>query len=137
MGRGFSLVEALIVGLVVTIVSTISIPRSVQAGRHADESAAKERLALVREAVLLFRADTDCYPLTLADLGSYGAPEFGYSREGAMVRIDSARYHGPYWTGTNAGTELEGWIEYDPKAHGNVFCPRPGLDATGLPYRSW
>lgn len=66
--RGFTLVELLVVMAVIATLLTIAAPRYFQHLDRAREATLRESLAVMRDAIDKFRADTGQYPETLDDL---------------------------------------------------------------------
>lgn len=72
--RGFSLVEALVVVMIILVIAAIAIPSMLEARIKANEGAAVASLRAIQTAQALY---SDTYPevgyaATLADLGSHG-----------------------------------------------------------------
>jgi general secretion pathway protein G len=66
--RGFTLIELLVVMSVIATLLTIAVPRYFQHLDRAREASLRESLAVMRDAVDKFRADTGRYPETLDEL---------------------------------------------------------------------
>lgn len=68
--RGFTLIELLVVMAVIATLLTIAVPRYFQHIDRAREATLRESLAVMREAIDKYRADTGRYPEALEDLVS-------------------------------------------------------------------
>ncbi len=66
--KGFTLIELLVVMSVIATLLTIAVPRYFQHLDRAREASLRESLAVMRDAVDKFRADTGRYPETLEEL---------------------------------------------------------------------
>jgi general secretion pathway protein G len=66
--RGFTLIELLVVMSVIATLLTIAVPRYFQHLDRAREASLRESLAVMRDAVDKYRADTGRYPETLEEL---------------------------------------------------------------------
>ena len=66
--KGFTLIELLVVMSVIATLLTIAVPRYFQHLERAREASLRESLAVMRDAVDKFRADTGRYPETLEEL---------------------------------------------------------------------
>lgn len=65
---GFTLIELLVVMAVIATLLTIAVPRYFQHLDRAREATLRESLAVMREAIDKYRADTGQYPEKLEDL---------------------------------------------------------------------
>lgn len=68
--RGFTLIELLVVMAVIATLLTIAVPRYFQHIDRAREATLRESLAVMRDAIDKYRADTGRYPEGLEDLVS-------------------------------------------------------------------
>ena len=66
--NGFTLIELLVVMSVIATLLTIAVPRYFQHLDRAREASLRESLAVMRDAVDKFQADTGRYPETLEEL---------------------------------------------------------------------
>ena len=66
--KGFTLIELLVVMSVIATLLTIAVPRYFQHLDRAREASLRESLAVMRDAVDKYRADTGRYPETLEEL---------------------------------------------------------------------
>ena len=94
--KGFTLVELLVVIVVLAVLAAIVLPKFMNSTKRSKETALKSDLKLVRNAISLFQADTDCFPKALTDLIAATAPPKGLDTAGADVVIIPADWHGPY-----------------------------------------
>ena len=67
-GRGFTLIELLVVMAVIATLLTIAVPRYFQHLDRAREATLRESLAVMREAIDKYQADTGRLPESLEDL---------------------------------------------------------------------
>lgn len=68
MKRGFTLIELLVVMAIIATLLTIATPRYFSHMDRARESALRETLAVVRDAIDKFHADSGRYPAELEEL---------------------------------------------------------------------
>lgn len=94
--KGFTLIEMLIVIVVIAILALIVIPRLLQAGRRAKESALRGDLQQLRNAIQHFEADCGAWPPVLADLMRANGAGISTDVDGNGITIDRTGYHGPY-----------------------------------------
>jgi general secretion pathway protein G len=71
-GRGFTLIELIIVVAIIGILATIAVPAMRTAPQRARESALKEDLFTIRSCIDQFHADRGRYPASLEELVSLG-----------------------------------------------------------------
>lgn len=140
--KGFTLVELLIVIIIIAVLAAVAIPRFQDATRRAKESAVKEHLRYLRNAIGTFHEDTNRWPLSINDLVGTTAPTNGYSNGGSTVPLNGSSYRGPYLTGQAIPGDMAGWIQYFPldgdgKPRGTIKCIRAGNALNGKPYSSW
>ena len=91
--RGFTLVELVIVVLVLGIISAIAAPKMFDTANNARDASARQSLAVMRDAIELYRSQTGSYPaaasLTTDILpyiqGSFPAPGAGANANSATV----------------------------------------------------
>jgi general secretion pathway protein G len=95
-GRGFTLVELLVVIVVLAVLAAIVVPRFVGAGERSREAALRSDLKVLRNAVALFYTDTKAYPATLDDLAATTAPATGKDSAGTDKAITAGDWNGPY-----------------------------------------
>jgi general secretion pathway protein G len=68
MRRGFTLIELLVVMAIIATLLSIATPRYFNHLERARETALRETLVVVRDAIDKFHADTGRYPDTLSEL---------------------------------------------------------------------
>ncbi|MBU2595913.1 type II secretion system GspH family protein, partial [Patescibacteria group bacterium] len=137
---GFTLIEVLIVIVVTAILAVIVIPQLLAAGREAGESALKDRLQEMRNAIRLFHAECGDFPAKLEDLVATTAPAKGGNgkaisvndfREPYLPNANGELPMNPFSGGGNmVGTDRE-WI-YTP-TNGNVRA-KSGIAQNGTDY---
>lgn len=66
--RGFTLIELLVVMAVIATLLTLAVPRYFDHLDRAREATLRESLAVMRDAIDKYRADTGRYPESLDDL---------------------------------------------------------------------
>lgn len=67
-GRGFTLIELIVVMAIVALLVSLAAPRYVHAVDRAREASLRSSLRTVREAIDQFAADRGRYPLSLPEL---------------------------------------------------------------------
>ena len=95
-GRGFTLVELLVVIVVLAVLAAIVLPKFMDSGTRSKEAALRSDLKLVRNAVALFQTDCGSYPASLSALTATTAPAKGKDNAGVDANITAANWHGPY-----------------------------------------
>ncbi|MEC5386760.1 prepilin-type N-terminal cleavage/methylation domain-containing protein [Uliginosibacterium sp. H3] len=66
--RGFTLIELLVVMAIIGVLLSIAAPRYFNHVEHARDNALRQSLAVMRDAIDKFHADTDTWPATLDEL---------------------------------------------------------------------
>ena len=155
LGRGFSMLELVIVIVILGIIAAIAIPRLSRGSEGAAEGALKADLRVLREALELYRAEHDG---ALPPGDKIDMALLGYSdRANTMFGVDEAGVlgiiYGPYVrypppslpvgrrkgaVGISIGTDVwVGWV-YDPAA-GTITanCDNDEKDAAGVPYNKY
>ena len=105
--KGFTLIEMLIVIVVIAILALIVIPRLLQAGRRAKESALRGDLQQLRNGIQHFEADTGAWPPALTDLMVANGAAISADTDGAGTTVDRVGYHGPYMRTGGGGLPLD------------------------------
>lgn len=108
--RGFTLVELVIVVLVLGIITAVAAPKMFDTANDARESASRQSLSVLRNAIELYRAQNGSYPAAASittDLlpflqGSFPAPAIGANQNATVA----ASTQNPI-TAAEAGTD--GW----------------------------
>lgn len=92
-GRGFTLVELLVVIVVLAVLAAIVLPKFMNSSQRSKESALRSDLKLIRNAISMFQADTGKYPNSLADLAETDKTAVKVAGGAA---VNAADWHGPY-----------------------------------------
>ena len=119
-GRGFTLIELMLVITIIGILATIALPMYQSSVTKAREAALQENLFQMRTAIDKFYADQGEYPPSLT-----GLVEKKYIR---AVPVDP-------FTGS-----MDTWAEVPPEEGTGVFDIRSGSDLVGrngVPYSEW
>ena len=95
-GRGFTLIEVLIVIIIVAILALVVIPRAMGAVRRSREASLRATLKQVRDAIECFEARTAAWPPSLADIVAANGNAISADTDGAGGAVDRAAYDGPY-----------------------------------------
>ena len=95
-GRGFTLVELLVVIVVLAVLAAIVLPKFMDSSTRSKESALKSDLKLLRNAVATFQTDTGYYPKQLSDVAATSAPAKGFTSAAAEQDVTATDWHGPY-----------------------------------------
>ena len=132
---GFTLVELLVVIVVLAVLAAIVLPKFTDSSKRSKEAALKSDLKLVRNAISLFKTDTDLYPLTLADLAATTAPAQG-SNGTADVSLTASSWHGPYYQATPTDPVSGSAFTYT-KTTGVVVSSATGNGLDGTAYSTW
>lgn len=121
-GRGFTLVELLVVMAVIATLLTIAVPRYVRSIQRSREAVLHQDLAALRESIDRFYGDTGKYPQTLAVL-----VEKRYLRG---IPVDPIAKAADKWILVNSD---------DPEDNGikDVLSGAEGAGENGVPYGSW
>ncbi|MCE5199394.1 MAG: type II secretion system protein GspG [Armatimonadota bacterium] len=96
-GRGFTLVELLVVVVVLAVLAAIVLPKFMDSGNRSKASAQKSDMKIVKNAVELFHADTGYYPNDLTDLTkANGTTVNTWNGSASETLATASDYHGPY-----------------------------------------
>ncbi|MES2392506.1 MAG: prepilin-type N-terminal cleavage/methylation domain-containing protein [Acidobacteriota bacterium] len=125
--RGFTLIELIIVMAIIAILSSIAIPRFLQAVNKAKEAVLKEDLHTMRGAIDSYTVDKEKAPQSLDDL-----VQAGYLRE---IPKDPMTSSTDTWMTDQSDTltdinETAGGID-------NVHSGAQGVSSEGTTYNTW
>jgi general secretion pathway protein G len=122
-GRGFTVIELLVVLAVMALLLAIAAPRYAQHVDAAREAALRQDLAALRDAIDKYAADQGHYPATLADLATRH-----YLR---AVPVDPFTERSDTWQaqGPASGDASSGVAD--------VHSGAPGQARDGTSYASW
>ncbi len=120
--RGFTLIELLVVLAILVLLLTLAAPRYFSGVDRAKESALKQDLAVVREAIDKFYGDQQRYPESLAELA-----DRKYLRS---VPVDPLTESAETWTIVPPAGDLPGSV-YD------LHSGAQGSAADGTAYADW
>ena len=138
--RAFTLVELLIVVIIISVISTIAIPKFANSALRAREARLKTYLRMLRDASLRFHADTTLWPKS-ADLLTGATPTQGYDDSGTLKSIPSGTYFGPYMNLNGMSIEIAGvGLGYGtgaPYQVGSWRLTGTGRAMDGTLYSSW
>ncbi|QDT06695.1 Type II secretion system protein G precursor [Rubripirellula lacrimiformis] len=93
--KGFSLIELVIVVLILGIIAAVAAPRMFDTASTAEENTTRQQLAVMRNAIEMYRARNAAYPtdLTVAMSemlnGSFPVPMVGTARNKPGVHYDA------------------------------------------------
>jgi len=94
---GFSLIEMVIVILILGIIAAVAAPKMFDTAKTAEENSTRQQLAVLRNAIEMYRARDGVYPLTTALPtgmtpmlnGPFPSPKMGTARGKSGVYYDS------------------------------------------------
>jgi len=95
-GRGFTLIEMLIVIVVIAVLAVIVVPRLLAATRRSREASLSADLKQIRDAIERFEANTAAWPPALSDLMAADGSAISADADGHGMSVDRAAYDGPY-----------------------------------------
>ena len=121
-GRGFTLIEMLVVMVVIAMLLTIAVPRYLRSLERSKETVLKQDLSAMRESIDHFYGDTGKFPETLAVL-----VEKRYLR---AIPVDPIVKSAEKWVAT---------LAEDPEDTGvkDVHSGAEGAGQNGVPYALW
>ena len=140
-GRGFTLIELMVLLVVIGVIAGIIIPQILGAARRSNEAALRGDLNNFRVAIEHFHADCGGYPPRLEDVLAWNSEHVSGEVDGTGRQLDLAAYRGPYLrTGTmllpaDPFTDRRDWV-YDPVT-GAVHSAAEGIGRDGRPYSGW
>ncbi len=122
-GRGFTLIELLVVLAVIATLLTIAVPNYFRHIERAREASLRESLAVMRDALDKYRADTGGYPERLDDLVS--------RRYLRRVPVDPLTDRDDSWTVVPPPDNADTGTVWD------IHSGAEGTALDGSEYRSW
>lgn len=121
-GRGFTLIEMMVVMVVIATLLTIAVPRYLHSLERSKEAVLKQDLSALRESIDKFYGDTGKFPESLAAL-----VEKRYLRS---IPVDPIAKSADLWVVILAD---------DPEDNGvkDVHSGAPGIGQNGTAYAAW
>ena len=121
-GRGFTLIELMVVMATLGLLLALAVPRYIDHVDRARETVLRQNLAAIRESIDRFHADRDRYPAALQELV--------LARYLLTVPMDPMT------------ERSDSWVLVAPPGHpaGQVFdvhSGAPGAAKDGTPYAAW
>jgi len=114
---GFTLIELMVVMAIIALLLSIATPRYFRHLEHAREAALRETLAVMRDSIDKFHADTGRYPANLEEL-----VQRHYLARLPTDPISESR---------------DTWILVPPDSEPGVFDVHSGAGGEGQPYAEW
>ncbi|MAE60781.1 MAG: hypothetical protein CMJ49_05420 [Planctomycetaceae bacterium] len=148
--RGFSLIELVVVVVIIGVISMIAIPRMTRGASNAGAASLRADLAVLREAIELYRAEHDGL---MPQVASFVSQMTSFSNLAgnsfdSQVNVGSRIVYGPYLqaipavpvgtkkgnaaVGPPAAAAAVGWV-YD-QSTGHIRTSSLGTDADGVDY---
>ena len=121
-GSGFTLIELIVVLTIISLLLTVAAPRYFQSVQRSKESALKQNLATMRDAIDKFYGDQNVYPDSLEAL-----VEKRYLRS---IPVDPISESATTWQITPPAEENKGKV-FDVKSGAE------GRAADGTSYKEW
>ncbi|HEX6829758.1 MAG TPA: prepilin-type N-terminal cleavage/methylation domain-containing protein [Burkholderiales bacterium] len=121
-GRGFTLVELLVVMAIIALLLALAAPRYFKSVNRAEETVLKENLTLMRDALDKYYADTGKYPPDLEELVT--------KRYLRKVPEDPITGSATTWVLVPPENPEKGGV-YD------IHSGAPGNSLSGTPYQGW
>jgi len=136
--QGFTLIEMLIVIIVISILVLIVVPRILEAGRKAKESALRTDLQLLRNGIVGFETDCGDFPTNLNQLME--KPASG-AKGGNGIALDLGAWKGPYLKTPDGKLPLDPFTgaadwQYTP-TYGDVHSSSLLSAIDGIAYSAW
>ena len=135
--KGFTLVELLIVIIIIAVLAAIAIPKFSNSSTRSKESSLRANLKLVRNAIDLFRADTNAYPADMAGLTT--STTSGLNTAAAKCTIAATDWRGPYLQTVPVDPVSGSQMTYGTTATdvGTVKSSATGNGLDGTAYSTW
>ena len=135
--KGFTLVELLIVIIIIAVLAAIAIPKFSSSSQRSKESSLRANLKLVRNAIDLFRADTNAYPADMAGLTT--STTSGLNTAAAKCTIAATDWRGPYLQTVPVDPVSGSQMTYGTTATdvGTVKSSATGNGLDGTAYSTW
>lgn len=135
----FTLVELLIVIIIIAVLAAIAIPKFANQSQRSKETALRAELALVRNAIELFKNDCGSYPSVLDDLAGTSAPATGKDSAGNNKAITASDYKGPYLNRVNVDPVSGAAFTYSTTSPtvGKVTSSASGNDLNGVAFSTY
>jgi len=140
-GRGFTLVEVLIVITVIAILAVMVVPRMLAAARRAKEAQLRGNVKQVRDGIERFEATIAAWPPALSDIMAADGNAISADFDGRGGSVDRASYDGPYLQTGDGNlpkdpfTGAADWT-YD-NATGDVHSSSSLTSLEGKSYSTW
>lgn len=102
VARGFTLVEIMVVIAILGIMAAVVVPKLVGNTETAKVSAAKQDIAYLKQALILYKLDNGRYPTTeqglqaLVTKPTSGPPANGWKSDGYLEKIPKDPWGNPY-----------------------------------------
>ena len=121
-GRGFTLIEMMVVMVIISLLLTIAVPRYLHSLAHSKEAVLKQDLSALRESIDKFYGDTGKFPESLAAL-----VEKRYLRS---IPVDPIAKSAEKWVII---------LDDEPEDTGvkDVHSGAEGAGQSGVPYALW
>lgn len=135
----FTLVELLIVIIIIAVLAAIAIPKFANQSARSKETALRAELALVRNAIELFKNDCGSYPGALDDLAGTAAPANGKDNAGNNKAIIAGDFKGPYLNRVNVDPVSGVAFTYSVTSPtvGKVTSSAAGNDSNGVAFSTY
>jgi len=102
VGRGFTLIEIMVVVVIMGILAALVVPRLIGRTEDARVAAAKQDIATIMQALKLYRLDNHRYPSTeqglhaLVSAPTSGPPAAGWKPGGYLDKLPKDPWGNPY-----------------------------------------